>query len=282
MGKVLAKITLALGWVSPLRLVSGPLNRRLRRDGGRPFTATAHDGISLDAIFLPATNKQPGLLPIIASHGLIEIKEFHERGATLFRQHGHDVILYDLRSHGRSGGRFTTFGAWEKRDHSAVIDAAAQHGMIDGRVISMGYSTSAAIVIQNAPLDDRVAAVVAIAPYADLTSAIKSFRRVLYGYWYNEAKLLQGFAAVAQERGFSMDEARTDEAMKQVTVPVLLMAGTADRNLPPHLHAERLAPLMQHKKSEFVRIPGAGHVTIYWRTRPKLDEALLRFCAAMT
>ena len=280
MGRLLAHVVLRLGRFSPFRLASGPLNRRLRREGGVPFKAPASDGVPLDAIFLPARREIPQRLPVIMAHGYTEIKEFHARHAALLQRHGHDVVLFDLRAHGRSGGRITTLGAFEKHDFSAVIDEAQRRGLIEGRVITRGYSTSAAAAIQHAPLDERVAGLIAIAPFVDLAGAIRSFRRMLGG-WYDEEKLLAGFAAVARRAGFSFADSRTDEAIRQLKVPLLLVAGDADRNLPPALHAEVLARQFPHERCEFLRIAGAGHVSIYRRTWPLLDEATLRFCASV-
>lgn len=77
--------------------------------------------------------------------------------------HGFDVIAYDSRAHGASGGDRCTYGFYEKRDLQRVLD---QLNVNDAIVI--GHSLGAAVALQAVSIDARIRAVVAASTFSDL------------------------------------------------------------------------------------------------------------------
>src|SRR3954463_15511057 len=80
-----------------------------------------------------------------------------------FGKRGFDVIAYDSRAHGDSSGDFCTYGFYEKQDLHRVIDTIER-----GPIVLVGTSLGAAVALQEAALDSRVAAVVAAETFSDL------------------------------------------------------------------------------------------------------------------
>jgi len=280
--RMIAAIVLGLPRVSPLRPLGWLRRRRMIAAGALPVTARAFDGSRIDALFFRATHQAADpRLPVVINHGYVEVKEMHQREVNLLRAHGHDVLLYDLRAHGRSGGRFTTLGAWEPRDLASLIDAAVAQQIIGPRVITMGYSTGASTVLQHAARDTRVAGVIALAPFADLTSAVRSFH-AKFGPRIPVDRLMQGFVRSTQSRGFTMTESNALTAIAHIDVPVLLVSGDRDVHLPPNDHFSPLAAAARHRDNvQQLVIPDADHLSIYMRRWPQLDEAIARFCDAL-
>ena len=291
--RALGRLTLRAGGY-PGRQYVGSVHRHVSRArGGRRFVVRpdgTDDRVELDAWFSPRDPAAPPRLPVVIAHGLFETKERHFKRAWKLNARGHDVVLFDHRVHGRSKGRHSTFGVQEKFDTKAVIDEAIRRRLIGGlndprgaddtvRVITMGFSLGGGTVLQHAPIDDRVAGVVALAPFCDFRNAIRSFRQTLFP-WMNEPWILKGFDVASLEAGFTLDEASALEAVARIKVPVLLVEGGRDPYLPGSDHAQLLSAARAHDEVTLLTIDDATHNTLVHKSWPKLDRAIARFCAA--
>lgn len=279
----------ALRWSTwPGRKFAGAWHRKEgRRRGGLPFTVRTSDGVQLAAWRSPANPQSPAVrsgeprLPVVMLHGWLEVKECHFRAAWRLNDAGHDVILFDHRAHGNSTGTHATFGISERHDLSAVIDEAQQRFGIQTQLITAGYSMGAATVLQHAPMDERVAAVIAMAPFVDFDRAIRSFRTKL-APWMGERWILSGFERAIGDLGFTTAQASTLEAMQRIEVPVLLIEGGRDVNLPPDIHVRPLEQAKTRGLLETMCINDATHGSICRRYWPELDEAIRAFCARVS
>ena len=284
LARAIGRLTLRAGGF-PGRQYVGSVHRKVSAArGGRHFVVPpppgqAH-GVSLDAWFSPRNPAAPPRLPVIVAHGLFETKERHFKRAWKLNARGHDVVLFDHRVHGRSGGRHSTYGVFEKLDVKAVIDEAHARRFIAGeRVVTLGFSLGGGTVLQHAPLDDRVVGVVALAPFGDFSSAIESFRRTLTPF-LSEHWVRDGFDAASLEAGFRLDEASALAAVAEIDVPVLLVEGGRDPYLPGPDHARLLAEARAHDRVTLLTIAEATHNSLVHKSWPKLDRAIARFCAA--
>lgn len=294
--RALGRLTLRAGRY-PGRQYVGTVHRHVSRArGGRRFVVHpdgTDDRVELDAWFSPRDPAAPPRLPVVIAHGLFETKERHFKRAWKLNARGHDVVLFDHRVHGRSKGRHCTFGVQEKFDTKAVIDEAVRRRLIGGvgdprgtradpdaiRIVTMGFSLGGGTVLQHAAIDDRVAGVVALAPFCDFRNAIRSFRQTL-APWMNERWILDGFDAATLEAGFTVDEASALEAVAKIKVPVLLVEGGRDPYLPGPDHARLLSEARAHDEVTLLTIDDATHNTLVHQSWPKLDRAIARFCAA--
>ncbi|MEX2543893.1 MAG: alpha/beta fold hydrolase [Phycisphaeraceae bacterium] len=300
---MIARVTLRLSRYPVRRWIGGPMRRRLEATGGYPFNVRTADGVTLAAWYAPATPATPatpgddgdapagsgggggrggggGALPVVMAHGWLEVKEFHVSHIRTLNRAGHDVITFDHRAHGRSTGRVGTFGVRERHDLAAVIDAGVERGLIRDRVISVGFSLGAATALQHAPDDDRVAGVIAYAPFVDLAAAIRSFREML-APWIDDRWLAAGFERAAAEADFDIAQADTLAAMRRLTQPVLMIEGGRDRNLPPRWHTHKLAEAKTQGSLEVMTIEQATHCGLCRRANwPGLNAAIRRFCVS--
>jgi len=90
-----------------------------------------------------------------------------------FISSGYDVIVFDLRGHGESGGKFT-WSAKEHNDLNAVIDYAKAEGYKDVGVVA--FSLGAASAINAASARDDIGSMV-------LISTPSSFKMVNFHFW---------------------------------------------------------------------------------------------------
>jgi len=278
---LIGRVTLRMGGYPMRQWVGSAFRAGSRREGGYGFHVTTPDGLRLHAWHWPAAPNQPQRLPIIMSHGWIEVKEFHFNRARRLSQRGHEVVLFDHRGHGRSAAAAATFGVSEQGDLNAVIDASHQRGIVGDRVITLGFSMGAATSLRHAADDPRVAAVVAFAPFVDLRQAVRSFRDKLASY-VPDRWLMPGFERATREAGYQIDRASTIEAIKRLAQPVMLIEGSRDRNLPPARHVEPLASAKTTGRLERYVVDGATHMSLCRSIWPGLDDAIDRFCDEVT
>ncbi|MBI1336674.1 MAG: alpha/beta fold hydrolase [Phycisphaera sp.] len=261
-------------------LARGPVRLWAQTQGGQSFTAPTLDNAHIGCLHVPAQrstdNAQTRKPAVVLVHGYFETKEFHLRHAAMMLRMGHDVLLMDLRNHGLSSHSAVTFGHREKHDLAAVIDEAQKRNLIGDRVVTFGYSLGASTVLQHAPDDKRVQAVIALAPFFDMRRAVRSFRK-LFAPWMDHAWLMRGIKEAARQEGFDIDDTSTLDAFRRIDVPVLIAAGDKDRHLPATEHTHQLVAQTRRENIRFVNVPGATHLTIYRRRQPVLDGAITVF-----
>lgn len=161
---------------------------------------------------------------------------------------GFEVIAYDGRAQGESEGRFCTYGFYEKLDLSSVLNT------VHTRPIALiGTSLGAAIALQTAAGDHRIAAVVAAETFADLRSIARHRAPRLL----TDSMIRQAFDLAEWQAGFKVDEVSPVRAAASIRVPVLLLHGEQDRDTPPEHSRQVFAALGGPKK--LILVPGAKH-----------------------
>ncbi|HXN55567.1 MAG TPA: alpha/beta fold hydrolase, partial [Myxococcales bacterium] len=161
-GLALALAALLTGCMPPSWGASALLHPPRRPIAGAP--ALPHhdfivdsDGATLRGWLFPS--RSPGGKPaVLYLHGVGDNRESGEWIADRLVRAGHDVVLYDGRAHGESTGDACTYGFLEKRDLSRVLDRLGIE-----QVVVVGVSLGAAVALQAAAEDPRIAAVVGVA-----------------------------------------------------------------------------------------------------------------------
>lgn len=174
---------------------------------------------------------------VILLHGVGDNREGMVGFAELFLSHGYTVLVPDSRAHGTSGGRFPTYGIKETGDVHAWYRWLEDHDRPQC-VFGMGESMGAAIVLQ-AVQAVPFCAVIAESPFA-------SFRQIAYirvgqifhaGSWLGSTVLRPavelGFLYGGLTRGVNLAKVSPEEAVVGTAVPILLIHGLADSNIPP-------------------------------------------------
>ena len=140
---------------------------------------------------------------------------------------GYDVVLMDLRAHGRSGGQFITYGGKEKPDVKAVLDKLIAQKAVSDKVYAFGGNLGASVAIQYAAIDPRCQGVVAIAPYKDFRSMARLGMPLV-----SEAEFKRVMEAAGKMGEFTPEEASAVEAAKKLACPLLVIQGLLDVSVP--------------------------------------------------
>jgi pimeloyl-ACP methyl ester carboxylesterase len=192
---------------------------------------------------------------------------------------GYRAVLVDLRGHGRSTGKYLTFGVREAQDISQVIDALEQQQLIAGDIGVWGISYGATTAIHLAAFDPRVRAVVAVEPFGMVRPQIRHFGRLVLpevACFLSDSKFDRIVDQGAAQAGFDPDGADAVDAIERTTSPILLMHGTDDWIVPSwnSIALQQAAP----ESTERIPIIGGGHASLWFdRSRRVSSNAILWF-----
>ena len=185
---------------------------------------------------------------IVYLHGIADNRGSASGPIARFTRQGYDVIAYDSRAHGLSGGTACTYGYYERQDLLRVLDTSATRP-----IVLVGTSLGAAVAIQAAAEDSRISGVVAAEVFSDLETIARE--RAPFFVW---DQLIRDAFRVAEKRAaFDVESASPRAAAPRVRVPVLLLHGGADTDTPP-AHSQRVYAALPGPK-RLILVPGARH-----------------------
>ena len=182
---------------------------------------------------------------VILLHGHTDNRAGMLGNAELLLRHGYSVLLPDARAHGASGGELATYGVKEADDVRlwlAWLRQTQSPRCIDG----LGESMGASQLLASLRTEPGFCAVVAESPFA-------SFREASYdrlgemihagagaGRTLLRPSVEAGFAYARWKYGVNFAQASPEDAVAASNVPVLLIHGLKDTNLPAR-NSERIA-----------------------------------------
>jgi uncharacterized protein len=201
----------------------------------RDVSVIASDGSHLQGWFArPARANGDS---VILLHGAGDNHQGMMGFAELFLSNGFAVLVPDSRAHGESGGDFPTYGLKESDDVHGWFDwlVMQQHSNC---IFGMGESMGAAVLLQSVEKERRFCAVVAESSFA-------SFRQIAYvrvgqffhaGTWLGRIVLRpaveMAFLYGRLTRGVNLADASPERSVVGSRVPILLIHGLADDNIP--------------------------------------------------
>ena len=233
----------------------------LSRQNGGTWTAVkvnAADGIPLDGwLFTPHA---PNGAAVIALHGVGDTRLGMLAHAAFLLGAGYTVLTPDCRGHGASGGDVITYGVREAGDVHAWADLLMRQPGIS-RLYGIGQSMGASILLESSTGEPRFRALVADCPFATFDE-IAHERLAQHGgplaRVFAVPMVPLGFAYAGARYGVDLRHASPVAAVHASNIPVLLIHGTVDANIPPHhsreLHAANPAA------TELWEVAGADHI----------------------
>lgn len=251
------------------RCVNNMLNRPFE-----PVTITTFDGQKLYARYYHVADGAPLQIQF---HGYKSSAVLDFCGGSLYAgKIGHNALVVDQRSHGRSEGKAITFGVLERKDVLSWIDYARSRFGEDVRIILAGLSMGAATVLMSAdqPLPSNVLGIVADCPYSSPAAIIKTVSKrdmhMPVGLVYPFIKLGARLFA-----GFDLEESSAVTAVKNTPVPILIIHGEDDNFVPCDMSREirDANPDM----ITLVTIPEAGHGLCYMTDPKSYETAMMGF-----
>lgn len=214
-------------------------------------------------------------------HGLGDNRLGMRGYAQLLLAHGYTVLLPDARAQGLSGGSLATYGLLERNDIRQWVDflsvTVAPHC-----VYGMGESMGAAQLLQSLGTGTRFCAVVAESPFSN-------FREIAYdrmgqpfhlGPWMGRTVLRPlvevAFLRARWKYNLDMQQVSPEDSIARAHVPVLLIHGEIDSNIPVR-HSRRIH--QRDPQTVLWEVPGADHCGAIVVAPKEFEQRVIRWMA---
>ena len=227
----------------------------LREHHAQDVWIESYDGLKLHGHWVAAKNPV-GTVLLVHGYRSTKLVDFGV-AFDYYHEKGLNLLIPDQRCHGKSEGKYITFGIKESRD---MLSWILYHNNAFGEypVLMSGMSMGATTVMLTAGemLPENVCGVIAdcgfTSPKDILSSVFKDKTHLPAAPTLWAADLFTRLFA-----GFSLNEKSTEESLSRTRLPVLLIHGTADRFVPCEMTKRSFAACSAPKK--LLLVEGAGH-----------------------
>lgn len=215
----------------------------------------------------------------IVVHGYMSSAIYMARIARYYYEMGYNVLMIDLRSHGKSEGTYIGMGWPDRLDILAWVDYITKIDK-DSQIVLHGVSMGAGTVMMASGEEELKENVKAIVEDCGYTSAWEEFRYQLKElYKMPSFPIMYGVNRISKIRtGHYIKDASAIEQIKKSKTPMLFIHGDEDKFVPYEM-MQKLYDAATCEKA-MVTIKGAGHAEagitdpeLYWNTvRTFLDK----------
>ena len=200
-----------------------------------------------------------GAPAVVLVHGFKSSRQEMLPWARFIHDAGYNVLLFDTRGCGRSGGTTVGLGATEPRDISLAVEAARdQFGTT--KVAVLGISLGAGAAILSAADDPRVSAVIADSAWTDQDLQLSRLSFLPLGA-VRVPLPPYGIAAVNAMVSADVAKARPLDAIARISPrPILLIHSADDDNATTPVEGARALFAAAGEPKELWVAPRGGHV----------------------
>ncbi len=185
--------------------------------------------------------------------------------ANIMAVYGYQTISIDLPGQGLSTGKHILYGNKTAEPIIAAIDYLEKQGKLHNNLILFGCSHGAATALHTAALDDRIDKVIAMEPYSSIKKASLDFistemRIPKFLVNLNKRKIYNAIDIAGEIVGFDPKQETTLAAIKNTSIPILLIHGSKDKHLPP-IHSRELLNAAPDNTTLLI-VDGAHHMNL--------------------
>ncbi|MDR0268544.1 MAG: alpha/beta hydrolase [Paenibacillus sp.] len=199
----------------------------------------SHDGFRLTGVVVKALETSEKW--VILVHGYTTSLPASIPFMEIFREEGFNLLLIDQRRHGKSEGKYTTYGYHEKHDVAAWIRFIKSRYGEDLIIGLHGVSFGGATALEYLSLPNpAVKFVITDCPYSDLT---RLMHHQLQRLNHIPAAVFLPMVNVRMrlKAGFTMNQVSPIRSVQESSIPIMFIHGTKDHYIPATMSEEMFA-----------------------------------------
>lgn len=149
-------------------------------------------------------------------------------------ERGFNILMFDLRGHGSSGGDQVSGGYFEQWDVLGAFDFLAGKGVPPRRIGLVGFSMGASTAVLAAAQEPAIGALVADSPYAKASDLIahEAARKTALPRWITPIFVPTAVLIANWFYGIDLGSLVPEAAVVDLAYPILVIHGTGDRRIP--------------------------------------------------
>ncbi|AAK80671.1 hypothetical protein BJV85_001166 [Clostridium acetobutylicum] len=217
---------------------------------------------------------------IIIVHGITGSRWESMKYADIYLDLGYNVLIYDSRYHGVSGGNDITLGYFEKYDLNNCVKWVKNKtpgGIIGIHGESMGAATALLQSNMNEKTKD-VSFYVVDCPFSDLPQLFgEKLNYEMKNHGAVVAKMVVFYSSLIAffKAGFSVYAISPIKAIQDVKTPIMFAHGADDDLIPPEMSVD-LYSIKKGAKYLYIA-PNAGHAEAYLKNKTDYTNKVRQF-----
>ncbi len=250
-------------------------DRWLKEHNARDVYTVSDDGLKLHGLWVPVDNAK-GTILLVHGYRSTMLVDFGP-AMEYYHNRGMNLLIPEQRCHGKSEGRYITFGVKESRD---VLCWLKMHNERFGKVpvilsgLSMGAST--VLFLADKQLPDNVKGLIADCGFTSPKAILSTvFTRVTHlpavpSLWFTDlfARLFAGF-------GLSEEDSR--KTLQKNRLPIIMVHGIDDDFVPCEMTRQGYDVCTGSK--QLLLVEGAGHGVSFLVDKRRYTEMIEEFLA---
>jgi uncharacterized protein len=216
---------------------------------------------------------------VIISHGVTVSRYSSIKYALIFINLGYDVLIYDQRYHGESGGKFISYGFYERYDLKAIVDYAKGIYGYEAKIGIHGESMGSGIALLYAgSIEDGADFYIIDCAYSNFQQEF--IYRINEDTRYHSSILVPLTNLFLLIRGsYRLRDICPIKYIKNIKSPILSITSAHDTYIPPEMTMD-LYEAKKGPKSIYIAQNG-DHAESYSKNPEKYKEVVGRFIKSL-
>ena len=196
--------------------------------------------VTLRGWYISGQEEKPTLI-FVHGNGSVRSGDRAVDLASRLTGHGFNILMFDLRGHGSSGGDKVSGGYFEQWDVLGAFDFLAARRVPPEQIGLVGFSMGAATAILAAAQEPGIGALVADSPYAKASDLIahEAARQTIFPRWLTPIFVPTAVLMADWFYGIDLGSLVPETAVAGLPYPILVIHGTDDSRIP-YQHGQRV------------------------------------------